>query len=136
MIDARNDAAVREAPAACATAGELRIGDRVTWLAGWNYGEPSVIIDVREWAAFPGYVEVTEEPEIVHSHYFMTRRLRKDRLVARLLARAVICRACGKPILATTPPRCWTGEHCRCTPPAAACASSAGGRPAPAPPAG
>lgn len=119
-----------------ATAGGLRIGDRVTWLAGWNYGEPSAIINVREWAAFPEYVEITEEPEIVHSHYFMTRRLRKDRLVARVTARAVICRACGSPILATMAPRCWTGEHCRRTPPASVCIGSAGDRPALAPPAG
>ncbi len=35
-----------------------------------------------------------------HPHYFLTRRLSKDRLAARVLAKAITCRACGRPILA------------------------------------
>jgi hypothetical protein len=40
--DAR-EAAVTKGPAGGTTtaAGALQIGDRVTWLAEWNYGEPS-----------------------------------------------------------------------------------------------
>lgn len=108
-----------EVPAAgtTAAAGELQIGDRATWLAGWNYGEPSTIINVREFPADPEYVEITEEPEVVHSHYFLTRRLRRDRLVACVAAKAITCRACGKPILASTAPRSYTGQDCRCTRP-------------------
>jgi hypothetical protein len=58
-----------EAPAAdtTATVGELQIGGRVTWLAGWNYGEPSKIVKVRELDDLPVYVEITEAPDVVHS---------------------------------------------------------------------
>ncbi len=34
----------------------------MTWLAGWNYGEPSKIVKVRELDDLPGYVEITEAP--------------------------------------------------------------------------
>jgi hypothetical protein len=78
-----------EAPAAgtTATAGELQIGDRVTWLAGWNYGEPFKIVKVRDSDDLPGYVEMTEAPEVVHSRQLQARRLRKDGLVARVIAK-------------------------------------------------
>lgn len=107
-----------EVPAVCTTtaAGDQQIGDRVTWLAGWNYGEPSKIIKVQEFSADPEYVEITEEPEVVHSHYFLTRRFRKDRL-ACVAAQAITCRTCGKPILASTAPQCYTGQDCRYTRP-------------------
>lgn len=72
-------------PAPPPQAGELQIGDRVTWLAGWNYGEPSKIIKVRELD--PEYAGITEELVVVHFRYLLTRRLRRDRLVARVIAK-------------------------------------------------
>ncbi len=42
-------------------AGELQIGDRVTWLTGDRESETSKIVGVRDAAEFPGYVEITEE---------------------------------------------------------------------------
>jgi hypothetical protein len=37
----------------------------------------------------------------VHSYFRTTRRLRKDRLVACVTAKAITCRICGKLILAS-----------------------------------
>ena len=37
---------------------------------------------------------------VISNHYFLIRRLSKDRLAARVLAKAITCRACGRPILA------------------------------------
>ena len=72
-------------PAPPPQAGEPQIGDRVTWMAGWNYGGPSKIIRVRELD--PEYAGITEELVVVHSGYLLTRRLRRDRLVARVIAK-------------------------------------------------
>ncbi len=68
-------------------AGALQIGDRVTWLTGWNYGEPSKIVKVRELDDLPGYVEITEAPRWFTLTSYRPARLRKDRLVARVIAR-------------------------------------------------
>ena len=57
----------------------------MTWLAGWNYGGPSKIIRVRELD--PEYAGITEELVVVHSGYLLTRRLRRDRLIARVIAK-------------------------------------------------
>jgi hypothetical protein len=95
-------ATMPEVPAAdtITAAGELRIGDLVTWLAGWNCGGPSRILNVGKFPAGPEYAGITGEPEVVHSRCFLTRRLSKDQLAARVLAKAITCRACGRPILA------------------------------------
>jgi hypothetical protein len=50
-----------------AKAGWLQVGDRVTWLAGCDYGEPVQVVDVQQFPADPEYVEITQEVEVVHS---------------------------------------------------------------------
>src|SRR5229473_5775284 len=75
-----------------AKAARLQIGDRVTWLAGWDYGEPVQVVDVQQFPADPEYVQITQEVEVVHSYFRTTRRLRKDRLVACVTAKAITWR--------------------------------------------
>jgi hypothetical protein len=53
----------------------------------------------------------------VHSYYRTIRRLRKDRLVACVMANAMTCGNCGKPVLASATYRPCTGRDCRCTGP-------------------
>jgi hypothetical protein len=55
----------------------------------------------------------------VHSYFYFctTRRLRKDRLVAYVIAKAITCRICGELILASATCRPCTGRDCRCTRP-------------------
>ena len=89
----------------------------MTWLAGWDYGEPVQVVDVQQFPADPEYVEITQEVEVVRCYFRTTGRLRKDRLVACVTAKAITCGICGKPILASGAYRPCTGPDCRCTRP-------------------
>ena len=80
-----------EAPAGGTAAGELQIGDRVTWLTGDRESETSKIVGVRDAAGFPGYVEITEQRENGWDPHggHLTRRFPKDRPVARVIAKTL-----------------------------------------------
>jgi hypothetical protein len=80
-----------ERPTGGTAAGELQIGDRVTWLTGDRESETSKIVGVRDAAGFPGYVEVTGQRENGWEPHggHLTRRFPKDRLVACVIAKTL-----------------------------------------------
>jgi hypothetical protein len=100
-----------------AKAARLQVGDRVTWLAGWDYGEPVQVVDVQQFPADPEYVEITQEVEVVHSSSAPPVGSARTGSSPASRRRRSPGGICGKPILASAVYRPCTGPDCRCTRP-------------------